>query len=261
MRHVWKNTFGFTLIELMVTLALVGLVIAGGFSLYFFADRSFMSGSLVADIQADVQLAMKRITSEVQLAHSMNFQEPEGEPDPNLHSLSVEHGRVVLRTQSGPQILTATDPEVATFHLFFSAVDEAPNTLRIELSSLNEQVPYSIGSEIQILNLRDVGFQGELLSGNSLYFTKTISKAEREEAERRGCIYRGRAYSSGAPELDLLRQFRDNYLAKNLIGRFVIQTYYAVSPAITTFLDHQPLARNVTITFLRSLAEVVIRFT
>ena len=101
-----KGAAGFTLIELMVTLALVGLVIAGGFSLYFFADRSFVSGTVIADVQADIQLAMQRITNELQLAHTISFEEP-AESDENLHHLLVnDDGLVELHTSRGSQILT-----------------------------------------------------------------------------------------------------------------------------------------------------------
>ena len=42
---IFRDSNDFTLVELLVTVSLVGIVIAGGFTVYYFADRAFMSSS------------------------------------------------------------------------------------------------------------------------------------------------------------------------------------------------------------------------
>jgi prepilin-type N-terminal cleavage/methylation domain-containing protein len=270
--RIFRSCLGFTLIELMVTLALLGLVIAGGLSFYFFADRAFMSGSELADVQADMQLAMLRITEEVRLAHRLEVisEFDSGKPVPvddpdDIHYLYVDDGSIFLKTKNFNRSILQADSG-AGYSINFEMVEQddkkLDNMLALTLSTEHPKVDYKLGSELQILNLRLTGIEGTQ-SGTAIRFTKDFSEEELEEAERinPGCPYLRYVYSPGAPELVLLREYRDNYLAKNLLGRFVIQVYYSSAPVVISLLEYRPLARNVTTSFLRSLAEVVIRVT
>lgn len=247
---------GFTLIELMVTLALVGLVIAGGFSLYFFADRSFVSGTVTADIQTDVQLAMQRITNELRLAHHIEFgkEVPESGLEADEHYLLVNNdGLVALRTQHPQdQILTSTNPEVANYQLFFEEVTGVPNTLKVKLTSLNEQVPYSLESEIQVMNIRLGGFEG-IGPSNSIYFTKTLSAVERGEAEviRQRCPIASIILDDQDPDLALLRSFRDDILQKTLVGKAIVHSYYSNATYLIDVLERIPQTQMFARGFLR----------
>jgi prepilin-type N-terminal cleavage/methylation domain-containing protein len=270
--RIFRSCLGFTLIELMVTLALLGLVIAGGLSFYFFADRSFMSGSEMADVQADVQLAMRRITDEVRLAHSLELitraELPDviDDDDKDDHYLFSQGGTIFLKTIESPpdRVILNSIADEPGYDVSFGRVsgsgEDFPDMLAITISSQNPQVNYELSSELQVLNLRSTPIKG---SGSSevIRFTKNLTKETLEPFENRRCPYLSFVYPSDAPQLAHLRDFRDNYLAKNLFGRFVIQVYYSSAPVVNSFLEHQPLARTVTTTFLRSLAEVVIRVT
>ena len=273
--RVFGDSKGFTLVELLVTLGLLGIVIAGGFSVYYFADRAFMRTSLTADVQADMQLAMLRITEEVRLAHSLEIKEydpalsfpVEKDPD-DVHYLYSAGGTIFLTTKQGSRVILQGDPETG-FEIVFGRVEneatkeEIETMLGITLSSLHPDVDYELESELQVLNLRlQEGIEGED-SGELIRFTKSFSEEELDAIDpvARGCLYRRYVYSGNAPQLVQLRSFRDNYLAKNPLGRFAIRFYYSAAPILTSFLDERPLARDVTSALLRSLAEAVIWLT
>ncbi len=57
-----------------------------------------------------------------------------------------------------------------------------------------------------------------------------------------GCCALASAYASTDDEnLDVIRQFRDEYLASNAVGRGVAVMYYdVVSPPLATFIDNHP---------------------
>ena len=56
---------GFTLIELIVIIAIMGIVIAMAYSIGDFGNRSFNNGSVKSDIQSDTRLAANYITKEL----------------------------------------------------------------------------------------------------------------------------------------------------------------------------------------------------
>ena len=265
-----RNEGGFTLIELLVTLALVGLVITGGFSLYFFADRSFVSGTITADIQSDVQLAMKRITEELRLAHRLEFvdQIPAADSlEQDEHYLFVQDGVVVLRTQNRNQILTSGNIELADYALEFDRSRDndgeiLEDAVWIKLSSKNPQVPYFLESDVQVLNLRLSGIEGTGPS-QAVFFTKSLSEVEREEAQlvRRRCFLRRVVFNPNDPEILVLQDFRDNQLKTNPMGKLVVDFYYAISPSIANFLEVQPLARLATKSVFKGIATVISYLT
>lgn len=263
-RSIVKETAGFTLIELMVTLALVGVVIAGGFSLYFFADRSFVSGTVVADVQADIQLAMQRMTNELRLAHKIEFIDtPEIPLENDHHYLFInDAGLVVLRTKRGSgffdEILTPMNPDIANYDLTFSDVDEVPNTLKIELKSLIDGAPYSLESEIQVLNIRGDGLQANSES-EGLYFTKTLSIAEREDAKliRRRCVLLFVIFKDQDPELNVFRRFRDDKLQNTKLGKLFVKKYYDISPYLADLLEQQPYTQVILKNGLRIIAKIL----
>ncbi|WP_461370561.1 PilW family protein [Candidatus Darwinibacter acetoxidans] len=267
MRHV-KSSNGFTLVELLVTLALLGIVISGGFTVYFFADRSFNSAGQAADVQANMQLAMLNIVEEVRLAHSLevisNFSKsqpiPADDPD-DVHYLFFEDGNVFLRTKLHNRPVLQSDDETTYSIAFGPVVGESgeplDNMLRITLSSENPRVDYELESEIQILNLRTQGVQAAG-PGGAIRFTKEISKEIVDPVGGRRCPYSTIAYTPSAPQLDKLRDFRDQYLARHMLGRFVVRTYYAIAPFVVSFAEREPLTREFAAALLRGLAETVI---
>ncbi len=251
------DTDGFTLVELLLTVALVSLVITGGFRLYYFADRSFVSGTLTADVQTDVQIAIRRITEELSLAHFVEFGRlPESSLDAADHFIYVNSkGQVVLHRHNGIQFLTSADPEAVQYALSFEAVAEIPNTVHVSLASENERVPYRLETDIQVLNIRLSGFKGTTPS-TSVYFTKEPSQEEREAAEdfRRICLITSVFMDPDDPDAHTLRRFRDEVLEKSRFGRTVVRWYYRSSPYWVAVLDDMPVLSNI----LRICVEAVV---
>jgi type II secretory pathway pseudopilin PulG len=272
-----KNSKGFTLLELITILVLLGFVIAGGFRLYFFADRSFMAGSSMADLQAELHWAMQKITDEVRLAHSLRVGEskkellahlPNGGAELSLFFIYPENGSIYLETPNGQrQLLDGTSAGTAYKVSFDPVTLEQPggepltNLLRITLTSEGLERDFGLESEIQVLNLRTEGIQGD--QGEVIMFTKTFTPEEFDAAEklRPGCVFGRYVYDPQAPELNALRQFRDNTLAVTPWGRFLVKAYYSVSPVLISFVERYAWAKAPVVKIFETAAQLVLRFS
>lgn len=60
-----------------------------------------------------------------------------------------------------------------------------------------------------------------------------------------------------APEVQILRFYRDQYLNRSRVGQKLIEVYYRRSPAIADFLDRHPRLKPVVRAFLRVLIKCV----
>ena len=272
-----KNSKGFTILELMTILVLLGFVIAGGFRLYFFADLSFMAGCSMADLHAELHWAMQKITDEVRLAHSLRVGEskkellahlPNGGAELSLFFIYPEKGSIYLETPNGQrQLLDGTSAGTAYKVSFDPVTLEQPggepltNLLRITLTSEGLERDFGLESELQVLNLRTEGIQGD--QGEAIMFTKTFTPEEFDAAEKLlpGCVFGCYVYDPQAPELNALRQFRDNTLAVTPWGRFLVKAYYSVSPVLISFVERYAWAKAPVVKIFETAAQLVLRFS
>ena len=60
-----------------------------------------------------------------------------------------------------------------------------------------------------------------------------------------GCFIATASYGTPThPKIDLLRDFRDEYLKGNAPGEWFIRNYYAYGPYLARFIDRHPVIRN-----------------
>lgn len=75
------------------------------------------------------------------------------------------------------------------------------------------------------------------------------------------CFVATAAFGAGAPELDVLRRFRDRVLARSAAGRAFIAWYYRQGPGLAAALRRRPALRRVTRAGLRAVTLLVDRVT
>lgn len=269
----WKGQRGFTLVELLITTALLGLVVAGGFRLYFFAHRAFSAGSRRSDLVAEMDYALRYITEEVRLAHSLAIGATRDElslahhgQDGELDSyfLYSEEGSIFLETSHGVRTLLDGPALGTRYQLTFgkglgTGGKQVNDLLSITLESQDSELGHTLHSDVQVLNLRQSGITGEA-EGQAIVFTKTFSPEERGAAERLRprCVYLT-IYGPQAPEVRALRAFRDGVLAESPLGRVIVQAYYLISPAVISFLEQHQWVEAPVQRFFQGIAGLVLR--
>jgi prepilin-type N-terminal cleavage/methylation domain-containing protein len=275
----FREDKGFTILELMTTLVLFGLVVVGGFRLYYFADRAFSQGSQYSDLLAEMDYAMRKITEEVRLAHSLTigasrngFHVPPSQPGKDVGRYFIysdsEQGSIVLETPEGERPLISGQTLGTTYQVTFKlgmgdGETPIPGLLAISLESQNPELKHSLESEIQVLNLRNMGIAGDVDEGQAVMFTKTFTPEELDAVAKLvpGCFLGQYIYASDSRELNALRQFRDNTLAVTPWGRFLVKAYYSVSPVLISFVERYPWAKAPVVKIFETAAQLVLRFS
>lgn len=239
------KTSGFTLVELMLALTLLGLVLSGGFTLYYFADRAFVEGTVTADIQADVQLAMRRIVDELRLAYYLELApapppDDFGDDDDDHFIFVNDDGLVVLKTRVGEEVLTSLTRDVSRYRVTFAQAGDG--LVKVKLEAVHPNVSYSLESDVEILNLYLEGIKGPSAS-SGVYYQREMGKIERPDAWfRRACLVTWLVGDDQDQDLDVFRRLRDNVLMKTGVGKRIVDWYYERSGQFIEALEQMPAA-------------------
>ena len=164
-----KNSRGVTLVELLISLALVGVVLSIAVSVFLFGNTSFRSGSSQYDLQAKVRFALFELTEDVRFAKEMTILTA---GDINIGTLTAESGGIYpavsafdtyifydpsenavvkLSRSNMEKIILPTD---AASPLTFTAVGTPANTLHFQVSGQDNKQSrtFNVESEILMLN-------------------------------------------------------------------------------------------------------------
>lgn len=95
-------------------------------------------------------------------------------------------------------------------------------------------------------------------SSKSRNYTPTSDTSSSQDS----CFIATVAYgTSKHPDLDILRQFRDTKLSKNLIGRSFIKFYYDVGPSLARSIKQVPFVRSILKICISFLCRFLVRFS
>ena len=114
-----KKNAGVTLIEVIISLAIISIVIVMGSSLFTFGTRTFGQGGMQSDIQFDVRMVSDFITAEVRNATSLEVINVGDIPNTAdsyhyifLEAETIKHrspGEIDKRNKTGPIIKNTSD--------------------------------------------------------------------------------------------------------------------------------------------------------
>jgi hypothetical protein len=117
---------------------------------------------------------------------------------------------------------------------------------------------YSLGAEVSLVAEPDEGCQFVNWSGyvdtiadvNAASTTITMDSsyaitANFQEAGSRCCVATAAYDTPMAKEIAILREFRDEYLLTNAVGRALVDVYYRVSPLMAEFITEHPSLKPI----------------
>jgi alpha-tubulin suppressor-like RCC1 family protein len=111
---------------------------------------------------------------------------------------------------------------------------EADGTYAKSVSPLDSSTQYEFKAQLK--------YNDTVIEGNTIQFTTQYTTATEPTRRVSGaCFIATAAYGTPmAEEIQILREFRDEYLLTNPLGRAFVDFYYEVSPPIAEFITEHP---------------------
>ena len=172
LKEITLNENGITLVELVISVALLSLVIAVAFSLFVFGNNAYRGGTDQHILQTDMRFALEELTDDLRYATEVKvIEEGNGENQVNLGSLMVESGGVYenvglyetylfysngeiirLRRNSKRSIQFDTDEETTPLTFVFQN-DKIDISAR--MSNITGNKNYDVDISIDLLNINN----------------------------------------------------------------------------------------------------------
>lgn len=259
---------GFSLIELMITLALIATVVALGYQLFGFIDHSFKEGEQNWIAQQEARKIADWLDSSLKNSYTVLIYENNNtysastvfsNTDEYLYVYLADDARLYFRNSkaTSPQLLA--DVPVG---INFSIATSSPSTPKKALSFLISMKKndlstdrFTLSSTTNFANmLRSSGVNllggsaaaNTKTSGNVVKFLNNTQNLNSIQVNTSSCFIATATY--GAPQnlpVRILRQFRDRFLLTNEAGKSFVAFYYRNSPPYADYIADKPALRVV----------------
>ena len=170
--HAWrKDSSGVTLIELVVTILILGIVMSAIFTFFKFGNQMTINGESQYIVQSETRLAVSEIISEVRYANEIYLIDSAAaisEKGSTNYSYIYISGNTVYYSIYDLSTGTRSENDVGdTFILaecYFAKVAGSTDNLYIILSGQNKTQTYTVDATVKLPNLTlaspSVGVQG-----------------------------------------------------------------------------------------------------
>ena len=249
-----KNQAGFTLIEVIVTLILVGIVALMGGMAIVQVTQGYIFTKDNAELTQKAQLATSRITKEIveMSGISANATATSLPLKNNIRNVTIGLDAGSIKIAPAGAALSAGDilvDNVNAFTLTYYSKDSSGNWVA--------NTSWSTASDIRNLIAIDISMQLPRSGGGYLTFQNRISPRNNKNQGGTvpttppptapnygfGCFVATAAYGAADhPMVMLLRDFRDRYLLTWPGGRWLAKQYYTHGPAAADMIRNRPVA-------------------
>jgi prepilin-type N-terminal cleavage/methylation domain-containing protein len=250
---------GFTLIEIIVTLILVGILASAGGMAIVHAVQGYMVARDNSETTQKAQMAISRITREI--VEMINI--PSDATATALPINNVNGNRTIGLDSGAVKMAFGTDPlssgdilidNVNTFTLTYFSVDASTGAVTTASS-------WAATNDITTLTAIDVNLQINRAGGGTLSFAgnRVAPRNNKNQGGAApstpppsaptygsGCFVATAAYGNPAhPMVQLLREFRDRFLLHLPGGGWLVKQYCAYGPTAAELIRNRPIAKGV----------------
>ncbi len=180
-----------------------------------------------------------------------------------LFSPSIEAADVTLAWDPSESTVAGYKVYVGTSSRNYSSSTDVGNNTQYTLSGLEDGKTYYIATTAYDSAGTESDYSNEITNDGTP--VPAASSASPESGSGGGCFIATAAYGSYlAPQVRILRDFRDHFLMTNSPGRSFVKFYYAVSPPIADFIGRHEVLRSMTrwsltpVVYLIQYAKIVL---
>ncbi|PKN36760.1 MAG: hypothetical protein CVU62_13600 [Deltaproteobacteria bacterium HGW-Deltaproteobacteria-2] len=250
---------GFTLIEIIVTMLLVGILAAVGGTAIVQAIKGYVEVKENSAITQKAQMAMSRVTREI--TEMMNVYSAASNATLPLtgtgncysttdcvRTIGLDNGAVKIASGSGTTLANGDIliSNVGNFKLtYYNGADDtstwpAGNDRNLSAVKVEMTISRADGKALQPLTAIVHPRNNGNLGGNP---PPTTTPGSLSVSTGWNCFVATAAYGDTAhPMVQILRDFRDEYLVNWPGGRWFVKEYYEHGPALANIIRNQPLA-------------------
>jgi prepilin-type N-terminal cleavage/methylation domain-containing protein len=166
-----KGKKGFTLIELIVVISLLGFVLLIAYNMQLFGNKVYNKGSSKADIQSNLRLSSNFISDKIRYASNVKILPSKPDSlDPTKEYIYSEGGVLKLCSQGNVSNISGGLPDVAST-LYFEDADA--QTVYFKINGVQKGENYQIDSSVYMLNVGTGGIATS--SGSAIEFVEGIA--------------------------------------------------------------------------------------
>jgi prepilin-type N-terminal cleavage/methylation domain-containing protein len=255
---ILKNSKGFSVVELLLALALLLIALGLGYNLLFFARRSFERSEERWMEQNEVVAITNIIYDALNEAYYVAVVADKSDID----SLGLEFYGAFYIDGTGATIYQSFDNSLVSttvlpgdqLTLAFAKETYVIGTTEYEYNDLlnmtviSNDLAYTLSTQVHLDNMnRERSLHG-IASGPVVVFqTKDIVETIPEDIYGELCFIATASYGSPMdPSVRLLRRFRDEYLLESNWGTKFVEFYYKNSPPVASVIEGNSALRFIT---------------
>lgn len=255
--NIIKNSAGFSIVELLLALALLLIALGLGYNLLFFARNSFERSEERWMEQNEVVAISNIIYDALNESYYIAIVADKDSIPTDIGFYGAFYvnasGNTIYENNDGSTVTTTELPGdrlTMAFSKETYIINGQPyeyNDL-LNFSVISYDLAYSISTQVHLDNMnRDRALHGDESGPVVVFQTKEIVETIPSDLYDSLCFIATAAYESPMdPAVRLLRRFRDNYLLETGIGTKFVEFYYKNSPPIAEVISNSPVLRFVT---------------
>ena len=154
-KEISYNQSGLTIVEMLVALTLLSIVLAMGYSYFFFGNTTFNKGEAQSNMQRDIRQTAAFITAEVRYATEIEMIDtPTPSSGDGFHYISIEGSRIKYTDPSG-NITYKTEAVLQELTPMFTLKwENSRNIMHFRLLGSDEAQTYKLETKALLYNIR-----------------------------------------------------------------------------------------------------------
>lgn len=263
---------GFTLVELMIVVALLGIVLALAYQTFAYLYGTYGKTERQWILQREATNTMQTIQDKVDASFSASLSTNAAQPTATGEEIIFycdgtdlyvyDKSTTPIKINELPVKVSFTNKGEETAADGTTSTKTYGNMLFIDVVATEKDMSEGRSSGVSLPNLyNSVGTTGE-----APYNTLTFRTAENgilditlEDMTHAGCFIATAAYGEyDEPGVMLLRRLRDQVLLTNAPGQWFVNTYYRLSPPVAEVIAVHPALRLITRVLLLPVQGVAV---